>query len=91
MPILQNLALKMSSGAITVIEAGLPTHVQKTKARTSSRGVTKIHQGELSFCNETNSQMDEGGEVDVVFLEFSKVFDSIPQKIFVEKLLKYGC
>lgn len=35
--------------------------------------------------------MDEGGEVDVVFLEFSKVFDSVPHKIFVEKLLKYGC
>lgn len=35
--------------------------------------------------------MDEGGEVDVVFLEFSKVFDSVPHKIFVEKLLKHGC
>lgn len=91
MPILEHLALKMSSGAITVIEAGLPTHAKDKGKDIISRSHKDPPRGELSFCNETNSQMDERGEVDVVFLEFSKVFDTVPHKIFIEKLLKYGC
>lgn len=34
--------------------------------------------------------MVEGRAVDVVFLGFSKAFDTVPRKIFIGKLLKHG-
>lgn len=34
--------------------------------------------------------MDMGSAVDIVFLNFSKVFDTVPPKMLIEKLLKYG-
>ena len=34
--------------------------------------------------------MDEGKAVDVVYLDFSKAFDTVPQNILVEKLAAHG-
>lgn len=31
-----------------------------------------------------------GEAMDIVFMDFRKTFDTIPRKIFTEKLLKYG-
>lgn len=38
-------------------------------------------------CSEMTNLMDERGAVDIVFLDFSKVFWRWPRKIFLEKLL----
>lgn len=42
----------------------------------------------LSFYNEMTSLIDEGRTA-VVFLDFSKAFDSDPHKILIGKLFKY--
>lgn len=44
----------------------------------------------ISFCNEFSSLMDEWGAVDIVFLDFWKTFDTVPQKMLIEKLLEHG-
>lgn len=42
----------------------------------------------LSFYNEVTSLIDEG-RTTVVFLDFSKAYDTVPPKILIDKLLKY--
>ena len=44
----------------------------------------------INFYSEITSLMDEGGAVDIVLLDFGKVFNTVPHKILTEKLLKYG-
>ena len=34
--------------------------------------------------------LEEGRAVDVVYWDFSRAFDTVPQKILTEKLLMYG-
>ena len=44
----------------------------------------------VNLCHEMTSLVDEGREVDVVYLDFSKAFDSVSHKIFTEGLMNYG-
>lgn len=43
----------------------------------------------IIFYNDRNSLTDEGETVDIV-LDFRNTFDAVPDKILIEKLLKYG-
>lgn len=44
----------------------------------------------IVFCDEMTALMDEGRVVDVFYLSFSKVFDTVSCKIPIGKLTKYG-
>ena len=36
-----------------------------------------------------NGMIDEGGEVDLIYLDFMKAFDSVPHKRLLSKLASY--
>ena len=42
-----------------------------------------------AFCTEVTGLVDKGRAVGVVYLDFSKVFDTISHSILIEKLTKY--
>lgn len=68
-----------------------PKHVKDNKGmRSSHHGFTKGKSyliNLMSFYNQINRQIVEGGAVYVVFLDFSKVLDTVP---LITKLMKYG-
>lgn len=43
----------------------------------------------IAFCDELTSIVDKGGAVDVLYLDFSKVFDTVSLS-FITKLVAYG-
>ena len=69
-------------------------HIKDKKIITSSQhGFTKGKScliNLINFYDEMTSLVDEGRAVDIVYLEFNKAFDTVFQKILIEKLLKYG-
>jgi len=44
----------------------------------------------IAFCDGMTSWVDEGRAVDVVYLDFSKAFDTISHNTLTEKLRKCG-
>lgn len=44
----------------------------------------------IAFYDEMTVLVDDGIEVDVVYLSFSKAFDTISHDICISKLMKYG-
>ena len=40
----------------------------------------------ISFCDKVTRLVNEGKAVDVVYLDFSKAFDSVPHNILVENV-----
>ena len=44
----------------------------------------------ISFYNKVTGLADEGKAVSVVYLDFSKSFDTVPHNILVERLAAHG-
>ncbi|GAB0186362.1 mitochondrial enolase superfamily member 1 [Grus japonensis] len=44
----------------------------------------------ISFCDQVTHLVDEGKAVDVIYLDFSKTFDTVSHSVLLEKLVAHG-